>query len=120
MKRIIAICLLAIMLFIAVGFNIYYKGNNNVSVIGKFDAPIDITDINGNTGTYYQFKSNDNEVWWLLNETEMGFIPNTNIEYILTYNNNGTIKANKPCDCAPQYECECEVYDDEFVSIKSK
>lgn len=91
---------------------------NKCTTVGKFDETIDITDTNGNTERHYHFKSNDNEVWWLLTESEIGFVPNENTEYMLTYDNKGTTKANKPCDCAPEFECECEVYDDEFVSIR--
>ena len=89
---------------------------NNVSLSGKFHGSHKATDINGNTDTYYHFKSNDGSVWWDLTEYQMGFIPNGDAEYVLTYNNNGTTKENKPCDCVT--DCECEVYDDEFVSLR--
>lgn len=94
----------------------------------------------GKLETFYQFRSNDGKVWWSLTEEEIGFIPDTlqaliecNIisagksidslseivwnEYILVYDNNGTTVDNKPCDCLPEYECECEVYDDEFITL---
>ena len=88
---------------------------NECIAVGKFYGNYEATDANGKANIYYQFKSNDNEVWWALTAEEIGFIPNENIEYTLTYNNNGTTKANKPCDC-----CECEVYDDVFVSLREK
>ena len=81
---------------------------------GQFHETIQATDINGNTDTYYQFKSNDNEVWWQLTAEEIGFIPNANTEYVLTYDNNGTTD----CDCSA--ECECEIYDDIFLRIERK
>ena len=92
--------------------------NNTHKVVGEFYTKIEMTDTKGNTDTYYQFRSNDDTVWWALTATEMGFIPEVNTEYTLTYNDNGSTKANKPCDCAPENECECEVYDDIFISIK--
>lgn len=93
---------------------------NNVSVTGKFYGHHEATDINGNTDTYYEFRSNDGSVWWDLTEYQMGFIPNGNTEYVFTYDNNGTTKENKPCDCAAEFECECEVYDDMFVGIERR
>ena len=98
---------------------INFGGNaNQISLTGKFYGCHEATDINGNTDTYYEFRSDDGSVWWDLTEYQMGFIPKENTEYIFTYDNNGTTKANKPCDCAPKLECECEVYDDEFVCIR--
>ena len=92
--------------------------SNEATAIGKFHGTIETCNENEIPNLYYQFKSNDNKVWWLLTENEMGFVPNRNAEYVLVYDNNGTTETNKPCDCAPEYECECEVYDDEFISIK--
>lgn len=110
--------LLGIALGCAVFLNIHYTQTNNVSIVGKFYGNIEGTDTNGNTDIYYQFKSNDDEVWWLFTAKEIGFVPNTNTEYTLTYNTNGTTRVNNPCDCTPELECECEVYDDEFVGIR--
>ena len=104
----------------AVFLNLHYKGNNTISITGKFYGSHKAIDINGNTDTYYSFRSNDGSVWWDLAEYQMGFVPNANTEYILTYNNKGTTKVNKPCDCDPKFECECDVYDDVFVAIKRK
>lgn len=75
-------------------------------------------DIYGNK--YYQFKSYDDTVWWALTEEEMGFIPEANKTYTLTYYDNDTTIENKPCDCPPEYYCECEVYDDIFVAIREE
>lgn len=86
---------------------------NECATTGKFYGNYEATDTNGNANTYYQFKSNDNEVWWALTAEEIGFTPNKNTEYTLAYDNNGTTKANKPCDC-----CECEVYDDVFLYVR--
>ena len=88
--------------------------NNIITTEGKFHTAFD--DVYGEM--LYQFKSDDNTVWWLLTEDEIGFIPNFNDKYTLTYDNNGTTADNKPCDCIPEYDCECEVYDDEFISLR--
>ena len=85
------------------------------TAVGTFSEPFEASDVNGNIGIHYQFKSNDNEVWWMLTAEEIGFVPNVNTEYILTYDNNGTTKGDKPCDC-----CECEVYDDVFISVERR
>ena len=100
-----------------VAFTPDYNANGVNEVVGKFHNTTELTDSNGNTDIYYQFKSNDNEVWWLLTETEMGFVPNENAEYALTYYNNGTTRESKPCDCPSEWNCECEVYDDIFLGI---
>ena len=81
--------------------------------VGKFTT--DFLDSNGKQ--YYQFKSNDDAVWWALTEKEIGFKPVMEKEYALLYCNNGTTKQNKPCDCIPDWECECELYDDVFIEI---
>ena len=68
--------------------------------------------INGET--YYQFKSNDNTVWWCLTASEIGFKPIIGKQYTLIYFNNDTTDC-KACDAI--YECECEVYDDIFLGV---
>lgn len=93
--------------------------NNEITTVGKFYGDIELTDSNGNADTYYQFRSNDNSVWWVLTATEIGAIPDQNSEYKLTYDNNGTTRENKTCDCLPEWDCECEVYDDTFISIET-
>ena len=66
---------------------------------------------------YYQFKSYNNEVWWALTEEEIGFIPSYGKSYVLLYSDNGTTAENKTCGCLPEWECECEVYDDVFLGL---
>lgn len=81
---------------------------------GKIDGTLKTCD----TGEIlYHFKSDDNAVWWMLTEKEIGFVPNNEDLYTLIYYNNGTTIKNKPCDCLPEYECECEVYDDIFLAL---
>lgn len=89
---------------------------NIVKADGKFHGKFESED----EEIYYQFKSNDDVVWWVLTENEIGFIPENNTEYILIYNNNGTTKDNKVCDCSEDYECECYVYDDVFIKVIEK
>ena len=84
--------------------------------VGKFTDSFN--DVDGKT--YYQFKSNDNSVWWTLTETEIGLKPSTEKEYMLLYCDNGTTAANKKCECLPEWNCECEVYDDIFIGIFEK
>jgi len=86
-------------------------------VCGKFYHDMELTDMQGKTDIYYQFRSNDNAVWWVLTAEEIGGIPSFEKEYNLIYFNNGTTTENKNCGCLPEWECECEVYDDLFLSI---
>ena len=116
MKRALITILLSLALLGAVAISCA----SETSVTGQFYGCTEATDTNGNTNTYYQFKANDNSVWWQLTAEEIGFVPNANKEYTLTYDNNGTTKANKPCDCGPEFECECEVYDDIFLGVQAK
>jgi len=68
---------------------------------------------------HHQFRSDDGEVWWLLTEEfEIGHKPNTTDKYRLYYSNNGTTKENSPCDCSPEWDCECYLYDDIFLHIE--
>lgn len=50
-------------------------------------------DINGNT--YYQFRSYDDCIWWLLTESELGFVPDRNAVYNCYYLENGTWGTNE-------------------------
>lgn len=99
---------------------VWFPPNNGTKCVttGKFYSSYEATDVNGNIDTYYEFRSNDGSVWWDLAEYQIDFVPKENTEYVFTYDNNGTTKENKPCDCAPEIKCECEVYDDIFVSVK--
>ena len=118
MKKILiaALCLLTAITLTSCKAN---EPDTTMETVGKFHHTMELKDINGTEDTYYQFRSNDDQVWWLLTETEMGFVPDYNTEYTLTYDNNGTTKENKSCDCKPEWECECEVYDDVFINIKT-
>ena len=66
-------------------------------------------------GSFYQFKSYDDTVWWALTPGEIGFTPAANKTYVLTYYNNGTTDCT---ECAEEFECECEVYDDIFLRVE--
>jgi hypothetical protein len=70
------------------------------------------------TEHFYQFRSDDDSVWWMLTAEEIGYIPECGKKYALTYDDKGTTTGNKTCDCLPEWECECEVYDDEFIKIE--
>ena len=90
-----------------------------ISTEGRFHGELDLFDSKENTNTYYQFRSDDNEVWWLLTESEIGHIPNTTDKYIITYDNGGTPEQDLSiCGCLPEWECECHKYDDDFISIR--
>lgn len=67
--------------------------------------------------TMYQFKSYDNTVWWVLTEEEIGEVPNFTDTYTFVFYDNGTTTENKPCDCIPEWDCECALYDDIFLGI---
>jgi hypothetical protein len=93
---------------------------NVEKVDGEFYGTFEGTDESGYTDTYYQFKSYDNEVWWVLTANEIGCIPKSNTKYMLVYNDNGTTKEDKVCDCLEEYDCECYVYDDVFIKVIEK
>ena len=84
------------------------------TVEGKFYHDIDLTDHNGFMDKYYQFRSDDNSVWWLLTAEEIGEIPDTETKYSLKYDNNFTTD----CDCPEEFNCDCYCYDDEFIGIR--
>lgn len=86
-------------------------------VHGKFYTTFLANDYMGREENYYQFRSDDNTVWWALTEAEIGGVPDNETEYTLIYYDNGTTAENKPCDCLPEWECECEVYDDIFIGM---
>lgn len=88
-----------------------------ITTHGTFHGSFD--DTNGER--LYQFRSYDNETWWLLTEEEIGHIPTTSDEYILTYDNGNTpVQDLTICGCDPEWECECHVYDDEFIKIERR
>lgn len=116
MKKItaIVICVLLMMAFTSC--------TNINKVTGRFYGGMELTDAYGITDTYYQFKSHDNMVWWLLTADEIGYVPDDVTEYTLIYDDNGTTMENKSevCDCPMEWECECEKYDDIFWGIIKK
>ena len=63
---------------------------------------------------YYHFKSYDDSVWWVLTAKEIGFTPDIDKKYTLTYYNNGTIYCD---ECPREFDCDCEVYDDIFLAV---
>ena len=86
-------------------------------VEGKFYQSFVAADAADKKDTYYQFRSNDNEVFWALTVSDIGEIPSLTDEYILIYSDLGTTEKNKPCDCSPELDCECEVYDYVLVRV---
>lgn len=89
-----------------------------IAVEGNFYGDMICADYKGAEDTYYQFKSDDNTVWWVLTAEEIGHIPNTTDKYILYYTDNGTTKESQVCDCLPEWDCECYLYDDIFFHIE--
>lgn len=66
---------------------------------------------------WYQFKSYDDAEWWVLTTEDIGFTPEPTKTYTLIYYDNGTTDCT---ECDESLECECEVYDDIFLTIVSK
>ena len=115
--------IVSICAFMALSFASCGNANETANVMevdGKFYESHTATDVNGNVDIYYSFRSNDGSLWWDLTEHQMGFVPNGNKEYVFVYDNMGTTSENKSCDCAPEDDCECEVYDDVFVGLRAK
>lgn len=88
------------------------------SIEGKFYGDTVCVNHQGIEDIYYQFKSDDDTVWWILTAEEIGHTPNTKGKYILYYTDNGTNNESQVCDCLPEWDCECEVYDDIFLGIE--
>ena len=88
-----------------------------VQVSGKFYGDLLCRD-NHVEECYYQFKSDDGLVWWLLTQDEIGHIPNTTDRYTLYYSDNWTDVDSRVCDCPPELECECYLYDDIFFDVE--
>lgn len=106
---------------------IYYKGNittvdvpaedfnEKVTEGTKLSASVAIGSFNGcDDDEWYQFKSYDDTVWWALTTEDIGFTPEPNKTYTLIYYDNGTT------DCTTHNDCECEVYDDIFLTLTNK
>ena len=63
--------------------------------------------------TYYNFEGDEN---LYLSESELGFVPEENVEYTLYVSDNGTTF------CETEYHpdnCECFMWDDFFISMKT-
>ena len=84
---------------------------------GKFYHEMNLTDTSGTEDTYFQFRSDDNAVWWLLTADEIGHAPDCDTEYRLTFYDNSTTEPYTTCDCTPDMDCECYLYDDVFIGI---
>lgn len=82
--------------------------------VGKFYGGYKAKNSEGKTETCYQFKSDDNMVWWFLTTEEIGHTPNLSDKYTIYFSQNGT----KECDCPPEYDCDCFLYDDIFFSVE--
>lgn len=89
-----------------------------IEVEGKFYGDMICTDSNGIEDVYYQFRSDDDSVWWILTAEEVGHIPNIEDKYKLYYADNGTVKESQVCDCLPEWDCECYLYDDILFHIE--
>lgn len=101
-------------------FNSPVKDNQTLpftEVRGRFHNIMENINYYGEKVTHYQFKAFDDSVWWLLTENEIGEIPDFESAYVLRFFDNGTTAENKTCDCLPEWECECELYDDIFLGI---
>lgn len=92
---------------------------NVTHAIGTLANEVEL--LNGDTA--YQFKSYDNEVWWLIDSLDVKR-PDVELrvggEYILTYFDNGTTKDHYKCigkPCKEKDDCECWVYDDILLDI---
>lgn len=88
------------------------------SAKGKFHGSFLASNKDGVKDRYYQFKSDDDSVWWCLSAKELGFTPDTNSKYEIYFSENSTTKFNPPCDCPEEYDCECYLYDDLFFHIE--
>ena len=91
-----------------------------VSIDGKFYGNVVCTDSDGVDDVYYQFRSDDDSVWWILTAEEIGHIPNEQDKYTLYYADNGTVKENQVCDCPTEWDCECYLYDDIFFYVERR
>lgn len=91
-----------------------------ISVEGKFYEDMICTDFQGNEDIYYQFRSDDDALWWLLTASEIGHIPNLDDKYTLFYMDNGTTEKFSVCGCLPEWDCECYLYDDIFFHIEKR
>ena len=90
--------------------------NNPITEGNEIPISMAIGSFNGiDEDNYYQFKSYDDAVWWALSTEDIGFTPEANKTYVLLYYDNGTTNCT---ECAEEFECECEVYDDIFLRVE--
>lgn len=108
---VVTICCISL---IAVFASAFCSSISVKTVEGRFYHDMELTDYDGVTDTYYQFRADDNSVWWVLTANEIGEVPDTTTKYSLRYNNNFTTE----CDCPEEWDCECYCYDDEFIGIR--
>lgn len=85
------------------------------TTVGEFDCTLTATNEFNHVEEFHQFKADDGQVWWLVAEEDIGEEPCG--KYLLVFDDKGTTAENKPCDCPTEYECECEVYDDELIAV---
>ena len=89
--------------------------NGNVTEGSKLSASVAIGSFDVCEGDeWYQFKSYDDTVWCALTTEDIGFTPEPNKTYTLIYYDNGTTDCT---ECDDSLECECEVYDDIFLTF---
>lgn len=88
--------------------------DNECLTEGYFEDGMIFVNDNGDAEYHYHFKSFDDEVWWFVSEAELGFVPKANTAYYFVYSDNGTTH----CDCPPEYDCDCYMYDDFFISCE--
>lgn len=82
---------------------------------GTFYGGYEAVNYKGEKVYLYQFKSYDDEVWWCLEESEIGFIPEDGRSYALVFYQNGTTKENHTCP--EEYDCDCYCYDDIYLGV---
>ena len=117
MNKVISMIMIIITLMVM--SNVMEENKNLVSVEGEFVSESEVYCITTETtDKMYLFKSYDGTTTWALEEEEIGFVPCLGETYTLTYDNKGTTAENKPCNCLEEYECECELYDDEVVKVE--
>ena len=117
MSKVISMIMIIVTLMVM--GNVMEENKNLVTVEGEFVNEFEAYSITTETtDKMYLFKSYDGTTTWALEEEEIGFVPCLGETYTLTYDNKGTTAENKPCDCLEEYECECELYDDEVVKVE--
>lgn len=85
------------------------------TTVGEFDGTWTGRDAFGQVEEFHQFKADDGQVWWALTKEEVGEEPCG--KYLLVFDDKGTTANNKPCNCPKEYDCECELYDDELIAV---